>query len=410
MMKNGFLSAAIVAMVVLCAPPAAFAADARAAVHQGILTLDTHMDTPMNFARPGWDIMDEHSVAGDLSQIDYPRMVRGGLDGGFFAIYTPQGPRTPEGFATARNAALKRAVEIREMVARHFDKFEIALRADDAARIAASGKRIVFVSIENSYPLGKDISLLRTFYDLGVRMAGPVHFTNNDLADSATDPKGPEWHGLSPLGKEFVAEANRLGIILDASHASDEVFDQILALSTTPIILSHSGVRAVFSHPRNIDDGRIMKLAAAGGVIQINSYSDYLVETPPNPQREAAMRALGMKYGPFRALVGDRLKAYMTERLAVEARYPLPRGTIEDVMAHLIHALKLVGADHVGIGLDWDGGGGVTGMEDVADIPEISKRLLAAGYTQADLAKIWGGNALRVMRQVEAKAAELAHR
>src|SRR5580704_6615221 len=139
MMKNGILNVVIVSVALLFAPLAALAADARA-VH--ILTLDTHMDTPMNFARPGWDMMDEHSVAGDLSQVDYPRMVKGGLDGGFFAIYTPQGPRTPEGFAAARNAALKRTVEIREMVARHFDHFELALRADDAARIAASGKRI----------------------------------------------------------------------------------------------------------------------------------------------------------------------------------------------------------------------------------------------------------------------------
>jgi membrane dipeptidase len=375
-----------------------------------VLMLDTHLDTPMNFARPGWDIMDAHSVEGDMSQVDYPRMVKGGLDGGFFAIYTPQGPRNAQGFAAARDAALKRAVEIHEMVARHSDTFAFALRADDAQRIAASGKRVVFMSIENSYPLGKDLTLLKTFYDLGVRMAGPVHFTNNDLADSATDPKGPEWHGLSPLGKQFVAEANRLGIMLDASHASDEVFDQMLALSAAPIILSHSGVRAVFNHKRNIDDARITKLAAAGSVIQINSYSDYLVETPANPAREAAMRALGAKYGPFRNLVGEKLKAYMAERHTVEAQYPLPHATMDDLMAHLIHALKLVGPDHVGIGLDWDGGGGVTGMEDVAGIPQISTRLLAAGYTQADLAKIWGGNALRVMRAVEAKAAELARK
>ncbi len=394
------------AAVLLNLAPPVYAADA-AAIHERILTLDTHMDTPMNFARPGWDIMDAHSFAGDLSQVDYPRMVKGGLDGGFFAIYTPQGPRTPEGFAAARDAALKRGVEIHEMVARHADKFVLALRADDAARIAASGKRIVFMSIENSYPLGKDLTLLKTFYDLGVRMAGPVHFTNNDLADSATDPKGPEWHGLSPLGREFVVEANRLGIILDASHASDEVFDQMLALSAAPIILSHSGARAVFNHPRNIDDARIMKLAAAGGVIQINSYSDYLVETPVNPMREAGLRALTAKYGPFRTLAGERLNAYLAERHAIEAQYPIPKGTIDDVMAHLLHALKLVGSDHVGIGLDWDGGGGVTGMEDVAVLPEISKRLLAAGYTESDLAKIWGGNALRVMRQVEARSAEL---
>jgi membrane dipeptidase len=392
-----------VAITLAFVSTAAVAADARA-VHERILRLDTHMDTPMNLARPGWDIMDAHSVDADLSQVDYPRMVKGGLDGGFFAIYTPQGPRTPEGFATARNVAIRRGVEIREMVARHGDKFALGLRADDAARIAAAGKRIVFMSIENSYPLGKDVTLLRTFYELGVRMAGPVHFTNNDLADSATDPKGAEWHGLSPLGREFVAEANRLGIILDASHASDDVFDQMLALSTTPIILSHSGTRAVFNHPRNIDDARIMRLAAAGGVIQINAYPDYLVRTPANPARDTALRALGMKYGPFRTLEGERLKAYMAERHEIERQHPNPEATIDDVMAQLIHAVKLVGPDHVGIGLDWDGGGGVKGMEDVAGIPEISARLLAAGFHEDDLAKIWGGNVLRVMRQVEAKA------
>jgi len=382
---------------------AAQAVDARA-IHERILTLDTHMDTPMNFARPGWDMMDEHTVQSDQSQVDYPRMVKGGLDGGFFAIFTPQGPRTPEGYAAARYAALKRASEIRDMVARHHDKFELALRADDAERIARSGKRIVFESIENSYPLGKDVTLLKRFYDFGVRMVGPVHFTNNDFADSATDPKGPEWHGLSPLGRQLVAEANRLGIILDASHASDETFDQMLALSTTPIVLSHSSARAVFNHPRNIDDARMMKLAAAGGVIQINSYSDYLIDTPDNPERDQAMRALGRKYGQFRNLAGGKLKAYMAERQQVEARYPLPHATMDDFMAHMLHAIRLVGVDHVGVGLDLDGGGGVTGMEDVAGIPEITKRLLAAGYSEQDIAKIWGGNILRVMRIVEAKA------
>lgn len=389
--------------IVLLSPSAGSAA-ATATLHQHILTLDTHMDTPINLARPGWDIMDEHSVDSDLSQVDYPRMVKGGLDGGFFAVFIPQGPLTPEGYAAARAAGLKREGEIRDMVRRHSDVFELAFRADDAERIVKSGKRVVYQSIENSYPLGTDLSLLKRYYDLGVRMVGPVHFTNNEFADSATDPKGPEWHGLSPLGKQLVAEANRLGIILDASHASDDTFDQMLALSTTPIVLSHSSARAVFNHPRNIDDARILKLATAGGVIQINSYSDYLIDTPDNPVRDQAMRALGRKYGPYRSLSGDRLKTYMSERHALEARYPLPRASIDDVMAHLLHVLRLVGPDHAGIGLDWDGGGGVIGMEDVAGIPEISKRLLAAGYTEPDLAKIWGGNILRVMRVVEAKA------
>ena len=392
--------------MILAAP--GHAADSRV-IHGQILTLDTHLDTPINFGRPGWDVMDEHSVASDSSQVDYPRMVKGGLQGGFFAIFIPQGPRTPEGYAAARAAGLKREAEIRDMVARHSDAFELALRADDAERIFRSGKRIVYQSMENSYPLGTDITLLKRFYDLGVRMVGPVHFTNNEFADSATDQAGPEWHGLSPLGRELVHEANRLGMILDASHASDDTFDQMLALSTTPIVLSHSSARAVFNHPRNIDDGRIMRLAAAGGVIQINSYSDYLIETPQIRLREEAIRRLAQKYGPFRALSGDGLKAYMGERHAIEVQYPLPRASIDDVMAHLMHALRLVGPDHVGIGLDWDGGGGVVGMEDVAGIPEITRRLLAAGYTGSDVAKIWGGNILRVMRVVEAKDAASGH-
>lgn len=397
------VSCGLALAIAMLLPSAGWGADALA-VQRHILTLDTHLDTPINFGRPGWDMMDEHSVDGDLSQVDYPRMVKGNLDGGFFAIFIPQGPLTPEGYAAARAAGLKREGEIRDMVRRHSNVFELAFRADDAERIVKSGKRVVYQSMENSYPLGTDLSSLKRFYDLGVRMVGPVHFTNNEFADSATDPKGPEWRGLSPLGKQLVAEANRLGIILDASHASDETFDQMLALSTTPIVLSHSSVRAVFNHPRNIDDARILKLAAAGGVIQINSYSDYLIETPDNPERDQAMRALARKYGQFRALSGDKLKTYMSERHAIEARYPLPRASVDDVMAHLLHALRLVGPDHVGIGLDWDGGGGVIGMEDVAGIPEISKRLLAAGYTEQDLAKIWGGNILRVVRVVEARA------
>jgi membrane dipeptidase len=170
-MKLSPLTLAIVTTALLSAGSSAFGADARA-IHERILTLDSHLDTPMNFSRPGWDIMDEHSVAADLSQVDYPRMVKGGLDGGFFAIYTPQGPRTAQGLAAARDAALIRGVEIREMVARHSDKFALALRADDAVRIAASGKRFVFMSIENSYPLGKDVTLLKTFYEFGVRMVG----------------------------------------------------------------------------------------------------------------------------------------------------------------------------------------------------------------------------------------------
>jgi membrane dipeptidase len=277
-MTRSILLAAISALALATGVQAAETAASARAIHEGLLTLDTHLDTPANFGRPGWDILDRHDAAKDGSQIDYPRMVEGGLDGGFFAIYTPQGPRTPEATRAARDAALIRGVEIREMVAKHGDKFALALKADDAATIAAQGKRVVFMSIENSYPIDGDVTLLSAFYAMGVRISGLAHFKNNDMADSSTDK--PEWHGLSPLGKQFVAEANRLGVVLDGSHSSDDVLDQLIALSKTPVILTHSGCKAVFDHPRNIDDTRLKALADSGGVIQVDAYSSYLIDTP----------------------------------------------------------------------------------------------------------------------------------
>jgi membrane dipeptidase len=374
--------------------------DSAHALHQRLICLDTHLDTPANLARPGWDMMKRHSYAEDFTQVDYPRMVEGGLDGGFFAVYTPQGPLTPAGMMAARDAALLRAAEIREMVAAHPHQFELAFVAEDAARIAAKGKRIVYQSIENSYPLGDDITLLRSFYKLGVRMVGFIHFKNNQFGDSATDK--PEWNGLSPKGRELAALANDLGMVLDASHAADSVFDQMMEVSRSPIILSHSGCRAVHDHPRNIDDARIKKLAAAGGTVQINSYNDYLIDVPPDPERSKARGALYGKLENLSNMTPAEAAAAMREvavgMKALDAKYPQPRATFETYMSHVTHALDLVGPEHVGVGADWDGGGGVTGMEDVAAIPKITERLVKLGYTEAQLAGFWGGNALRVLK------------
>jgi membrane dipeptidase len=368
-------------------------------LHQKLVCLDTHLDTPANFSRPGWDIMQRHR-AEEFSQVDYPRMVEGGLDGGFFAIYTPQGPLTPDGMMAARNAALLRAAAIREMVARNGTHFELAFKPTDAARIAAKGKRVVYQSIENSYPLGNDVTLLRSFYALGVRMAGPIHFKDNQFGDSATDAS-KTWKGLSPLGHDWLALCNELGIVPDASHSSDDVFDQMVAGSKTPIILSHSGCRAVHDHPRNIDDGRMKKLADAGGVIQINSLSAYLITTPDNPDREKALAPIYGKLRNLSDMAPAEAKKAMAEAVkrkhAIDARYPVPQATFEDFMAHMLHALKLVGPDHVGIGCDWDGGGGVIGMEDCASNWKITARLLKAGYREDDLAKIWSGNVLHLL-------------
>ncbi len=369
------------------------------ALHKKLICIDTHLDMPANLARPGWDVMKRHSVDEDFTQVDYPRMVAGGLKGGFFAIYTPQAPLTPEGMSAMRDAGFLRAAEIREMVAAHPGQFELAFLPEDAARIAAKGKIIVFQSIENSGILGNDVTLLRSFHKLGVRMAGPIHFLNNQLGDSATDKK--QWGGLSPLGKEFVKEANDLGVVLDASHSSDDVFDQMMDLSRAPIICSHSGCRAVHDHPRNLDDARIKRLAAAGSTIQINSYNEYLVTVPPNSERDAARRAArGAMRNVANMSPADATAAVRAAAAAereVDKKYPIPRADFDEYMKHVTHALDLVGPDHVGVGADWDGGGGVVGMEDVASIPKITERLVKAGYTEAQLANFWSGNALRVL-------------
>ena len=397
--RRTVLASAAAAGLCQVSPVAAKSAPSRS-LHQRLICLDTHLDTPASLARPGWDIMQRHARDADFTQVDYPRMVEGGLDGGFFAIYTPQGPLTPEGMLAARDAAFLRAMEIREMAAAHPKAFELALVAEDAARIAASGKRIVYQSIENSYPLGEDISLLRVFHRLGVRMVGFIHFKNNQFGDSATDK--PQWNGLSPKGRELAVLGNDLGMVLDASHASDDVFDQMMEISRAPIILSHSGCRAVHDHPRNIDDARIKKLAAAGGTIQINSYNSYLIDVPPDPQRDKARGALMQRLrNP-----GDQTPAQRAATLrevaagmkALEKRYPEPRATFDTYMQHVTHALDLVGPEHVGVGCDWDGGGGVVGMEDVSAIPKITEQLVKLGYTQSQLAGFWGGNALRVLQ------------
>lgn len=368
-------------------------------LHGRLLALDTHLDTPANLERSGWDILKSNAAEGPFSQVDVPRMRQGGLDGGFWVLYVPQGPLTPQGYAAARDTALQRSVRIREMVARSPQVFELALNAVDAPLIAGRGRLVVYQSIENSYPLGEDLSLMKTFYDLGVRMASPVHGANNQFADSATGGER-RWNGLSPLGRQWVAEANRLGIIVDGSHASDETIDQLLELSRTPIILSHHGAKAVFDHPRNLDDARLRRVAEAGGVIQVNSM--YVAPTKTYPELRAEqgrLRFLLSRWGQLK----PKERAEVTATIAAfDTRYPGWRGTFDDYMANLLHILKLVGPEHVGLGADWDGGGGVVGLESVADLPKVTTRLRAAGYTEDDLRKIWGGNVLRLLEKAEA--------
>jgi len=364
--------------------------------HERMLVLDTHLDIAMRFDSGQWDLGELHRYEWDLSQVDLPRMEQGGLDGGFFVIYTEQGALTPDGYRQARDGALVRAAAIHRVIGENRDRLGLALTADDAERLHREGRRIAFLSMENSWPLGEDLSLLATFHRLGVRMAGPVHNGGNQLADSA----GSEvrWNGLSPLGRQWVAEMNRLGMLIDGSHSSDATFDQMLELSRAPIILSHSGPKAILDHRRNLDDGRLRRLAQAGGVLFINSV--FLVENDFSPEREA----INERHENWANLTAEERRRLLRDRAALDARRPYTTADFDLFMRSLLHAVAVMGVDHVGLGADWDGGGGVIGMEDISRLPRITARLRREGFSDADIAKIMGGNLLRVLRQAQRAA------
>jgi membrane dipeptidase len=394
-----FLS--VPALALLLAIPASAqrpdVSQADRAAHQRMIVLDTHLDIPERWDDGQWDFGVRHRVGEDGSQVDLPRMDEGGLDGGFLVIYTPQGALTPEGYRQARDAALIRAAAIRRVLGENRGRIGLALTPDDALRLTREGKHFAFISMENSWPLGEDLSLLTTFYQLGVRLAGPVHFRNNQLGDSATDT--PHWNGLSPLGRLWVAEMNRLGILIDASHSSDAVFDQLLEASRVPIIASHSGPRAIYDHPRNLDDERMRRLAAAGGLMMINSV--YLAPADHSHEREA----INDRHKLWANLSAAERTQLLRDEAALNRLRPAGTADFDLYMRSMLHAIQVMGVDHVGLGADWDGGGGVIGMEDITALPRISARLRREGLSEPDIAKIMGGNLLRVLRLAQAGAA-----
>ena len=373
-------------------------------LHHALLVIDSHLDTPANLSNPDFDVLADNPSKLGRVQVDLPKMERGGLDGGFWVIYTPQGPLNVASYEAAKLAALKRSDEILQLIEMHPNEFELATTADDAERIAASGKKIVYKSIENSYPLGTDLGMIEEFYNRGVRLIGPVHFMDNQFADSATDLSASDLGGLTPLGEELIREANRLGMMIDASHAADSALEAIMEVSSTPVVLSHTGVSSLYDHPRNISDDLLRKVAADGGVIQINALGAYIEDLEPPAERVEAMEALSEEFNgisPFDLSSNER-ERYLARRQEINETYPMPLSSFEVFMDQMLHALAIVGPDHVGMGADWDGGGGVAGMEDVSDLPKVTERLLEEGYSKEDLEKIWGGNLLRIMRQAEA--------
>jgi membrane dipeptidase len=393
-MKPAFLAALTLGLAIPASAQQAVSPGDRE-LHERLLTLDTHLDTPSVFERPNWNFDEWHNVQWDNSQVDIPRMEQGGLDGGFFVIYTAQGPLTAEGFAAARNAALMRAVAIQRVVAANADKLAFATTAADADRLHREGRRIVYQSIENSYPLGTDLSLLGLFHRLGVRMASPVHNGSNQFSDSARGD--PIHRGLSPLGRQWVSEMNRLGMVVDGSHASDAAIEQMIALSKTPLVLSHHGPDAIHDSPRNIPDALMRRLARAGGVMQMNTL--FLRQTTSADCRDA----IEAGQERWEVLTGAERQRLLADKAACPG---LEWANLDLFMRALLHAVRVMGVDHVGIGADWDGGGGLTDMPDISGLAAITARLRQAGFSEADIEKIWSGNVLRLMRQAEAQAAK----
>lgn len=407
-----FFGLALVALLATATASAESEAElaARAsALHERIFTLDTHVDTlTASLWLTDWDFGSRHDPADGYSQCDLPRMREGGLDAAFFAVYLEQGPRTPEGLAAARDAALRGFVNLRETIARHSADCALALTADDGPRLAATGRRAIYLSIENGYAIGRDLSLLATYHHLGARLFGLVHNGHNDLADSAQSSVPPEWHGLSPLGRDAVRECNRLGLVVDASHASEEVLREVLALSATPILLSHSACRAIHAHPRNVSDDLLRELARRGGVIQLDTVSAFLVPAPINADYNRAKARLDARDAGHAFTDAEKALNRLERYRLYRQFFPVKAATLDDFLKHLFHAIDVAGVDHVGIGGDMDGGGGVVGLDDVTAYPKITAALLHNGLAEGDVAKIWGGNTLRVLRAVEDHARESA--
>ncbi len=376
------------------------AAKARA-IHRRILTLDTHCDTAFNLLRTDWKIGDRHDPALRSSgKIDLPRMAEGGLDAEFFAAFVAQGPRTPDGNAKARKEVLATIDAIHRMAREYPGLVGIALTPDDAYRLKKAGRRAAYIGIENGYAVGNDLGLLRDYYGKGVRYVTLCHSRDNDICDSSTDHANPRDDGLSAFGREVVRECNRLGMLVDVSHASDRSFYDVLEASDAPVIASHSCARAVCDNPRNLTDDMLKALAKNGGVLQMCFLSSYVRKPSPNPERDKAFRELEQKYEGVGAPDDEaaRRQAH-AEYEAIQAKYPAEKATVKDLVDQIGHVVKVVGIDHVGIGTDFDGGGGVVGCDDVSGMIHVTEELLRQGYSERDIAKIWSGNFMRVFRK-----------
>jgi membrane dipeptidase len=399
----------------------AVVAKARA-IHDRVIALDTHVDiNPSNFTA------DTNYTQRLRTQVDLVKMEEGGLDAVFLIVFVGQATDfTPAGYERALASAMAKFEAIHRLAEQIApNRVAIAYTAADVRRIAASGKKVALIGVENGYPLGEDIANVKKFYDLGGRYLSLAHNGHSQLSDSNTGERdgGWKWNGLSPLGKQVIVELNRVGIMVDVSHPSKESMMQTVALSRAPIIASHSAVRALCNHSRNMDDEQLQALKKNGGVIQTVAFSSYVKCPPVSPERQEAITKLRAEFGlpaaapggggggggaAIAALPQDRREAYQARMQEIDSKFPAPaRATVSDFVDHIDYAVKLIGIDHVGISSDFDGGGGVEGWSNASETLNVTVELVRRGYTEEQIAKLWSGNLLRVMAEVEKVARQL---
>lgn len=394
---------------------AAVMATARA-LQAKVLSIDTHVDiSPANFTEAG----PNYTSKLPRTQVDLVKMEEGGLAGAFLIVYVGQTANlNADGYARAHQQAIEKFEAIHRLTEKLApQRAEIAYTAADARRIHKAGKRVIFIGVENGFPIGSDITNVKKFHDLGGRYMSLAHNGHSQLSDSNTGERDGVWlhNGLSPLGRQVIAEMNRLGMMIDVSHPSKASMLQTVALSKAPIIASHSGARALCGHSRNMDDEQLDALKKNGGVIQLVAFNSYTkCNARRDAEREAAIAELRKQYGitatsrvevqrAIEALPNDRRNAFLAAQEDITARrYPSdPPATVKDFVDHIDYVVKRIGIDHVGISSDFDGGGGVEGWRSASETVNVTAELVRRGYTEAEIAKIWGGNLLRVMEQVE---------
>ncbi len=396
-------------------------------IHASVITLDTHNDIDTR------NFTEARNYTEDLpTQVNIPKMRAGGLDVSWMIVYTGQGPLTEDGFKKAYENAIDKFDAIDRLTQKIGpDKIELARTSADVRRIVKSGKLVAMIGVENAYPLGNDLSLIKTFAERGARYMSLSHNGHSQLADSNTGEADGKWlyNGLSDLGKKAIVEMNKWGIMIDLSHPSKQSNLQAIALSKAPVIASHSGARALCDHSRNLDDEQLEAIRKNGGVVQAVAFRSYVQKEKSELRSKLSteiMRELATAEGfkmmeradvvkmpeaergaYFEKLTAFRLKSrpVINERLKDKA----PDVNVKDFVDHIDYLVKKIGIDHVGISSDFDGGGGVEGFDNASEALNVTIELVRRGYTKKQIAKLWSGNLLRVLDEVQ-KVAKLMQR